>query len=52
MPEPVKCPNCGSKDVVLRKTWKLEGGIRNNVFRIELYDCQDCKKTFRKAIPV
>lgn len=47
----VECPKCGSFDVIEKKSWILKGGIRKNVFRIHLYYCKDCEKTFRKAEP-
>jgi uncharacterized protein with PIN domain len=52
MPKLVVCPKCGGKHVKLRKTWKLIGKIPNSQFTIELYDCLDCEKTFRKAVPL
>jgi hypothetical protein len=48
----VVCPKCTSKDVAEVKSWILKGGIRNNVFRIHLYECDGCGKSFRKAEPL
>jgi hypothetical protein len=51
MPNIVKCPKCASTNVVEKKTWKLEGGIRTNKFIVHLCHCEDCGKTFRKLTP-
>jgi len=48
----VVCPKCMSKDVTEKKSWILKGGILKNVFRIHLYHCEDCNKTFKKAEPI
>ena len=48
----VVCPKCMSKDIEEKKSWMLKGGIMKNVFRIHLYYCNNCEKSFRKAEPI
>jgi len=48
----VACPKCMSKDVTEIKSWMLAGGIKPNKFRIHLYRCEACGKSFRKAEPI
>jgi len=50
--KPVLCPKCLSRDVTETKSWILKGGIRTNVFRMHLYKCNDCGKSFKKAEPI
>ena len=49
----VICPFCSEKDDITEtKAWILEGGIAKNVFRIHLYLCGNCGKSFKKAEPI
>jgi uncharacterized Zn finger protein len=52
MPILPACKKCGSKNVRFIKSWILQGGIKSNKFEIEMYQCRDCGKYFRRAIPI
>lgn len=52
-PEIAECPKCGTRTNPL-KTWKMTGKPSKTGEKLELtiglYKCNNCKKTFRKAI--
>jgi DNA-directed RNA polymerase subunit RPC12/RpoP len=49
----VECPQCRERiNIKETKSWILEGGIKANKFRIHLYKCGKCGKSFRKAEPI
>jgi hypothetical protein len=49
MTEKTVCKHCKSENIKVRKTWILEGKIKGYRYRIFLYDCLACGKSFRTA---
>ncbi len=43
----IRCKNCNSSNVKIRKSWTMESGRSNTKLKTSIYDCRACKKSFR-----
>jgi len=48
----VVCKRCDGKNIEYRKSWKMKAGRSGIAYDVELWYCEDCKKTFRNYVKV
>ena len=47
MSKGVECPRCNGQNIEYKKSWSMKSNISGVKLNIELWFCDDCRKSFR-----